>query len=63
MRADANCPACRFTECAANDSERCVILISNYFGEKMCPFLKTKEQVAKEREYCRKRMAELRKGV
>lgn len=63
MRANPNCPACDVKECAANDSQHCVILIKKEFGARKCPFFKTKAQVAEEREYCQKRMAELRKGM
>lgn len=57
------CPTCNVVECFACEDGYCLILTNNKFGERECPFFKTREQVEKEREYCRKRMAENRKGV
>ena len=59
----SRCPTCKVVECFGYDDGYCMTLTGNDFGDKECPFFKTREQVAEEREYCRKRMAELRKGV
>ena len=56
------CPTCNKAECAGCEEGHCLILTKNDFN-KECPFFKTKEQVAEEREYCRKRMAELKKNM
>lgn len=53
------CPTCDKVECFGHDEGFCMVLIRNDFA-KECPFFKTKEQVAREREYCQMRMAELR---
>lgn len=55
------CPACTVKECFACEEGHCLILTKNNFDKK-CPFFKTREQVAKEKEYCRNRMADIRKG-
>lgn len=62
MKFNGNCPACHMAECFACEDEHCLILTRNYFGERKCPFFKTKEQTEKEREYCHNRMAENKKG-
>ena len=53
-------PVCDKKECFACEEWNCLILTKNDFGNKECPFFKTKEQVEEEREYCRKRMNEIR---
>ena len=54
-------PTCGEVECFACDDGHCIILTKKNF-KKACPFFKTKEQVKNEKEYCRQRMAGLRKG-
>ena len=57
------CPTCSVEECFACEEGLCIILNSNNFGERKCPFFKTREQVAEELAYCEKRMAnDIRKG-
>lgn len=56
------CPACDKAECFGCEDGACLVLIKNDFGYKECPFFKTREQVEKERQYCRNRMATIRKG-
>lgn len=56
------CPVCLTEECFGCEEGRCIVLTKKDFGGRKCPFFKTREQVAKEKEYCRQRMAELRKG-
>ena len=41
-------PKCPRKSCAGNRSGVCLILKTNNFGDKDCPFFKTKEQVAEE---------------
>lgn len=50
-----SCPTCDRAECAGCERGHCVLLTDNDFGED-CPFFKTREQVAQELEYCRKRL-------
>lgn len=57
------CPSCNRKECFACEEGHCVVLIDNDFDYRECPFYKTKEQVAEEREYCRNRVAELNKNM
>ncbi len=54
-------PACILEECAGWENGHCVCLVENNFSGK-CPFFKTREQVAKEKEYCNQRIAEILKG-
>lgn len=56
------CPTCDVAKCFACDEGHCVILIDNNFGERKCPFFKTRKQVAEEEAYCEKRLANIRKG-
>ena len=55
-----DCPKCERAECACCAGGYCVVLTNNDFN-KDCPFFKTKEQVAKEQEYCQQRLAEIMK--
>lgn len=55
-------PTCTAAECAACVEGHCNALTNNNFGERKCPFFKTKEQAAKEKDYCKKRLADIRKG-
>lgn len=55
-------PACDAEECAACYEGRCIALSDNNFGTRKCPFFKTKEQAAKEKAYCEKRLADINKG-
>ena len=54
-----NYPPCGVNKCAANEKDHCLALTQNNFGDRKCPFYKTKEQNEKELKYCQKRMAEL----
>ena len=63
MSYDKNLPTCAVEECAACEEGHCTILINNDFGTRKCPFFKTKEQAAKEKAYCEKRLADIRKGI
>lgn len=54
-----NSPECNRIECFGCEEGHCVILAKN-IGKKECPFFKTREQVAQEKEYCRNRLAEMR---
>lgn len=56
-------PACNMPECFASEEKHCTILTKKEFGGRRCPFFKTREQVEEEREYCRNRMAEIKKGM
>lgn len=51
------CPPCNVDECFACENGLCLILTSNDFGKRECPFFKTAEQVEREQEYCEMRMA------
>lgn len=53
-------PACGKVECFAYQDGCCVLLTDNNFN-KDCPFYKTREQVAKEKEYCLNRWQALEK--
>lgn len=55
-------PTCAAVECAACEEGHCIALIDNNFGKRKCPFFKAKEQAAKEKDYCEKRLADIRKG-
>lgn len=57
-----NLPACNVTECFGYEDRHCVVLTDRNFGGKTCPFFKTKEQAAEELAYCKKRLADIRKG-
>ena len=63
MRVNGIWPSCEKNGCFANEDNRCMILINTKFGKRSCPFFKTGEQVEQEKEYCRKRMAELKKNM
>lgn len=52
-------PICKAAECAAYEGGRCIVLTDNDFGGRKCPFFKTREQVAKEKDICEKRLAEI----
>lgn len=51
-------PVCNKTECFGCDDGHCIVL-SKKITNKVCPFFKTREQVAEEKEYCRNRWQEL----
>ena len=53
-------PTCNRAECFGCQEGECLVLIENNFGQKGCPFFKTKEQVESEKEYCRERLNEIR---
>lgn len=55
-------PVCNVTECFGCDEGRCTVLIDNKFEGKKCPFFKTREQVAEEKAYCEKRLADIKRG-
>jgi hypothetical protein len=57
-----NCPVCNMPECFACEEKHCTILTKKNFGERKCPFFKTREQAEEEKEYCRQRMAAIKKG-
>ena len=48
-------PACARDDCFGCQYGHCIVLVRNSFN-KECPFFKTREQVAAEQEYCRKRL-------
>ena len=54
------CPTCGKVECFGNEDGHCLVLSDNNFVNKECPFFKTREQVATEKEYCQNRLAEIR---
>lgn len=43
-------PICNREDCFACDGSKCTLLTENDFGDRECPFFKTNEQVAKEKE-------------
>lgn len=43
-----NLPSCNRDDCFAHKDGKCVLLTSNCFGERECPFFKTKEQAEAE---------------
>ena len=53
-------PACDEVMCFACNGTQCTILDRKKFVNRRCPFFKTREQLEKEREYCRERMAKIR---
>ena len=53
------CPTCEKEDCFGYEEGHCIALDDSRF-KKGCPFFKTREQVAIEKEYCRKRVDELR---
>lgn len=53
-------PTCDKVECFAYCEGYCMVLTKNDFGSRRCLFFKTKEQVAEEKEYCAKRLDEIR---
>lgn len=55
-------PTCAATECANCEKGQCIALTDNNFGTRRCPFFKTREQAAMEREQYEKRLAEIRIG-
>lgn len=55
-------PLCGVVECFGNNDGYCVVLANNEFGNRECPFFKTKEQVKEEKAYCEQRLAQIRKG-
>ena len=50
MKNQKICPTCDMARCFAYDKGKCELLTDNDFGERECPFYKTKAQVAKEKE-------------
>ena len=59
----SRCPTCKVAECVGHDDGHCMMLTNNDFGQRKCPFFKTREQVAEEKVYFLNRMASIRKGV
>ena len=59
MVVDEKCPVCGREDCFACQDGHCVVLIKNDFGDRSCPFYKTNEQVAKEKEYVQHRLAKI----
>lgn len=55
-----NSPTCNVKECFACEEQHCVILSKKDFGVRKCPFFKTREQVEQEKEYCKKRLEDIR---
>lgn len=49
---------CNAVACFANDGGQCVCLKDNDFGDKRCPFFKTKKMQAEQEAKCRKRLEE-----
>ena len=56
MEVNEKCPTCGREDCFACKEGHCLILVRNDFGDRSCPFFKTNEQVAKEKEYVQKRL-------
>ena len=54
-----NSPACNVEECFACEEQHCIILAKKNFGNRKCPFFKTREQVAKEKAYREERLANI----
>ena len=57
------CPTCGALDCDANEEGRCIALRKNDFGNRKCPFYKTKEEAEKDRAKCEERLANIRKGM
>ena len=53
------CPTCDMDGCFGNEEGHCLVLDETKF-KNGCPFFKTREQVETEKEYCRRRVDELR---
>ena len=62
MQDDKKFPTCDAVECFAIDDGHCLLLVTNDFGYRGCPFFKTRKQVAEEKAYCEKRLANIKKG-
>lgn len=60
MASTFHAPVCDAVACFACNGTQCTILDRKKFKTERCPFFKTREQLEQEREYCRKRIAELR---
>lgn len=43
-------PICNREDCFACEGGQCVVLTNTNFGDRECPFFKTKEQAEKEKE-------------
>ena len=52
-------PICNREDCFANLDGKCVLLLDNDFGNRECPFYKTKKQAEAENEYYQ-RLADIR---
>ena len=50
MKHQKICPACDIARCFANENGKCELLTDNDFGERECPFFKTKARAAREKE-------------
>ena len=59
MEIHKSSPECNQIECFGCEEGHCLVLVKKT-GKKECPFFKTREQVAQEKEYCRNRLAEMR---
>lgn len=55
MKGVERCPAYSRSVCFAWKDGKCIILTSNGFGGRKCPFFKTSEQCEKEQAYCKER--------
>lgn len=55
------CPPCekKLDDCFACSAGRCTILSKTDFGERGCPFYKTRSQTAEERRASRQRLMDL----
>lgn len=49
-------PACKRSNCFAEKDGHCIALADNYFGDKPCPFFKTREQLAAQDAKCKERL-------
>jgi len=47
-------PSCQRKECFGNENGRCRVLTANY--KHPCPFFKTREQIAEEKEKTKERL-------
>ena len=59
MEVNEKCPTCGRKDCFGNEEGYCLVLTENNFGNRSCPFYKTEEKVAEEKEYVKNRLAEL----
>ena len=63
MEVNEKCPTCGRSDCFGYQDGYCVVLSRNDFGDRSCPFFKTEEQVAKEKEYVNNRLENITKNA